>query len=566
MTIEAYITSINFKGGLAIDLAQDSIVIILGPNNCGKSTTLSDIKGILSNDDYEPRVVEEVPVRRLTDLAEIRAMLSEFRQNNGVYQAPGHSFHEQHLHRWWTDGQASLGGFLGSRIISDLTTRQRLSDCDPPQTFDSRIPLNNPHPFQLMFYNDELERQTSSVVRRAFKLDFIIHRSGGSKIPAYVGVRPVTKEGEDRVSRAFLDRVERLQKLEDQGDGIRSFVSIVGRVMTESRPIQLIDEPEAFLHPPQARLISEIISTNSGGRQTFIATHSSDIVRGLVAQHSDRVSIVRLTRSESASKASYLPNNQIKELWSNPLLRFGNVLDGLFHEGVIVTEGDADCRFYDAIATASIPPEFCPDIFYTYSGGKERISMVVSALASLAVPVASIVDFDILNGDQPLRRIVESHRGDWTVFEHMWRVVKNNVESKEAFLGSDKFKQEVRELMDKCPSGNAVPKDILAQVKNLAKRASPWDNIKTTGLVGLGAGQPTTTCRTLLEKLEEIGIFVVPVGEMEGFCRSIGNHGLRWVEEALARDVARDGDLDAARVFVSKVIAYLRSKVRIDAS
>ena len=73
----------------------------------------------------------------------------------------------------------------------------------------------------------------------------------------------------------------------------------------------------------------------------------------------------------------------IQKLWSDPILRFSNVLDGLSHESVIVCEGDADCRFFAAILEAihgSEHPQ--PDVHFSLTGGKDRLYVVVSSTES----------------------------------------------------------------------------------------------------------------------------------------------------------------------------------------
>lgn len=48
--------------------------------------------------------------------------------------------------------------------------------------------------------------------------------------------------------------------LDTQGDGIRSVLGIISAIVAVKKPIILLDEPEAFLHPPQALQLGEIIS------------------------------------------------------------------------------------------------------------------------------------------------------------------------------------------------------------------------------------------------------------------------------------------------------------------
>jgi len=55
------------------------------------------------------------------------------------------------------------------------------------------------------------------------------------------------------------------------------------------------------------------------------------------------------------------------------------------------------------------------------------------------------------------------------------------------------------------------------------------------------------------KKLKENGIFIVEVGELEGFVKSIGNHGPKWVNEVLIKDLINDPELSIAREFIKEV-------------
>lgn len=558
--IRAHINKVKFKSGLEVSLTKDSILVLLGPNNSGKSVSLADIRGLLSGHSGPAISLESVFLHRESTIEEIKDFIGPPQDEHGQYNLPGYNFHVSHLDGWWKPEKKEVGPFLTDQLISNLTTKLRLSDCDPPPSLDFRSKMVAIHPFQHMYRDPELEQRTSAVIRIAFKQDLVLHRSAGKLLPVYVGIRPKNRRGEPRESLAYSKRVEALDQLETQGDGIRSFVSIIARVLTEDRAIQLIDEPEAFLHPPQARLVAENVAAHGGGRQTFVATHSSDILQGLLSGHSSRVSVVRLTRHAGKATASYLPSDQISALWRDPILRFSRVLDGLFHEGVIITEADADCRFYEAIANATVPPEDRPDLHYSYSGGKDRLPSVIASLMGLKVPIASIVDADVLNNIQPLRRIVEAHGGAWSTVEDDWAAVKRAVEAKATFVGADEFRREMTKLIKSIPAGTSVPKETLSRIKSLARRASPWDNVKDTGLDAIAKGEPTVIARRLLKSLRSIGVFVVPMGEMEGFYRTINVHGPRWVEEVLKLDLKSNPDLEQARQFIGQVVKFLHEK------
>jgi hypothetical protein len=151
-----------------------------------------------------------------------------------------------------------------------------------------------------------------------------------------VGGRPILKKGEDRVSLSCIERLEALPTLESQGDGMRSFAGVILATSVGRETVLLIDEPEAFLHPPQARLLgASLVEDRPEGRQIFVATHSGDVLRGVLDSNSCDIRVLRLTREGPFNRARLLHNDRIRELWGDPLLRHSNILDGLFHECVV---------------------------------------------------------------------------------------------------------------------------------------------------------------------------------------------------------------------------------------
>ncbi|MNS68355.1 hypothetical protein D3C72_1016350 [compost metagenome] len=558
--INGYISSIIFRSGLELGLKQGDILVVVGPNNAGKSRSLQDISASLRS--REPGVVvQSADFVRTTPLEDVFAWTDRYRAVNGVITIGGTSVHETMLSGSWNDPAKPLGDFVHRYVVSELTTRARLADCDPAPNYQRRDTFSALHPFQHFHRDDALEHKASKLFRRAFKKDLVVHPGNSADIPAYVGDRPKPKRGEDRRSAAYLDRIEALDKLEEQGDGMRSFASILGRVLAENRPVIFIDEPEAFLHPPQARLLADTIGVETSDRQILLATHSSDVLQGLLGQHSKRVSVVRLTRTKTGGQAVLLESQDIEDLWKDPILRFSNIMDGLFHEAVVVTEADADCRFYESLSAVATSPDSLPDIHYTYSGGKDRLPVVVKALKALGVPVVTIADFDLLNNETTLSRIVEAHGGDWSRVSDDWKAVKKAVEQTANFVGADKFKAEMTALLKTIKIGGAVEKEALSKVKALARNASPWDHAKQSGIASLPHGAPNQAGKRLLDALRGIGIFVAPVGEMEGFCRSVGLHGPRWVAEVTKKDLATDVELAEGRAFAAAVVDHIKNKL-----
>lgn len=69
-------------------------------------------------------------------------------------------------------------------------------------------------------------------------------------------------------------------------------------------------------------------------------------------------------------------------------------------------------------------------------------------------------------------------------------------------------------------------------------------------------GDATQACNRLLAALRALGHFVVDVGELEGFSRSVGGHRPKWVNSVIAKNLAQDPELQAARVFTTDLLSF----------
>lgn len=88
------------------------------------------------------------------------------------------------------------------------------------------------------------------------------------------------------------DQLSGYPLLDNQGDGLRSVLGMISAIVSTKKPVFLLDEPEAFLHPPQALQLGEIISgLIEPSQQIFVATHSADFLRGLLGSTRDAVII-----------------------------------------------------------------------------------------------------------------------------------------------------------------------------------------------------------------------------------------------------------------------------------
>lgn len=489
-------------------------------------------------------------------LEEVKTYLSEFRHGEAHYLIESTTFGDPSINQYWQGAGGPIGVLVGA-FTTMLTTEARLIDSKPPPNIDL-AKQQKEHPFQRMFADRHLELRISDIVSKAFGTDLVIDRGAGNVIPAFIGKRPKPAKGEERIDPSYCAKVRALQRLEDQGDGVKSFVSVVARLLTEARPVILIDEPEAFLHPPQARLVGRQIAAGQRTYQTFVATHSSDVLQGLLTENPSNTTVVRLSRVKGGT-AHPLLSADIKELWGDPLLRFSRALDGLFHDGVIIAEDGSDCQFYDALIDTTAQGDRKPDLHFAHANGKDKIHVLVRALAKIAVPVAAIVDLDILSREEPLRKIFEALGGRWSDIEARWRAVKEGVEADAdgSYLNADRFKAAIQEQLNRCIPGDAVPTDVLRRLRELTKSANPWAQVKRSGLAAFPHGKLRTQANELVAILAKKSLFAVPTGEMEGFCPTIEARKGRFVVEVLRRDFNTDPELSAAREFGGSIRSHL---------
>jgi len=553
------INRITFSDGTDVSIAQDDVVVVVGPNNSGKTAALRGIRDKLSNESNWNPVIQAVQIQRTGTADDVINGLSGWAVQNAAL-SPGNTLHvalgnqayDSDIRASWQRG-TGFHGALARWFCHLLTADERLQICNPPDNI--ALTRDGPtHPIHFLQRDDKLELRLSAKFRKAFGVDLVVNRNAGRVVPLHVGVRPTPSAGEDRVSISYIERLEKLEHLQFQGDGMRSFAGVLLATSVGRESILLIDEPEAFLHPPQARLLgTTLVQDRRKERQLFIATHSTDVLRGVLDTESPDIRVIRICRSGSMNSIRLLNNDRIKELWSDPLLRYSNILDGLFHESVVVCEADADCRFYSAILDAVVAgrPDGTrrPDLMFTHCGGKARLPVVIRALREVDVPVKAVADFDVLSDEEPLRSIVEALGMQWSNIRGDWNQVKSGVDGKKPDLNTDEVKKEIQEVLTGILTPT-FPQKAKADIQTILRKSSPWAHAKRGGKSFVPSGDAHRACERLLAALRAGGLYVVEVGELEGFARTESGHGPKWVNAVLTRSLATDRELEPARQFV----------------
>lgn len=554
MPISVSIKDLVFKDGTGVTLAQADTVFVVGPNNCGKTTLLRDLYETLNRNSYRERVIlESLSLARQGTREELAAWLAEHTtlrrdlNRDLLARFRGTKLHDQAVLDCWTSGRNDFADHAGL-FVQLLRTDDRLGLVGPVPSISEQDTAQ--HPVHDLYRDVTHEQNISSQFKSAFGKNLYVQRGGGSEVTLHIGELALNVSSQC-FSQEYSRAVRDLAALHEQGDGMRSFTGVLLHTVVRPRPILLIDEPEAFLHPPQARYLGRALARNGSARQAFISTHSGDVLRGALDAGSGSVRILRLRRVENTTSVTELDAESVARIWTDPLLRQSNILDGLFHDKVVVCEADGDCQFFGAILQAmnAGTDTKSPDLMFTHCGGKARIPMVVRALRAVAVPTAAVFDFDLLNDESVLRDAIESFGGDWNMFRTDWNTVKTAINQKKPQLTIAELKEAIGNLASGWTDLNSL-KEAKSQLNALLKKASPWSEAKQNGLRYVPNGDQYQAGERLLKNLRELGIHVVQVGELEQFYKAVGNHGPRWVNEVLIRDLKSDPELQAARDFV----------------
>jgi hypothetical protein len=244
------------------------------------------------------------------------------------------------------------------------------------------------------------------------------------------------------------------------------------------------------------------------------------------------------------------------------LLQSARVLDGLFYEGVVVTEADADRAFYEAVAGRLTESS---GIHFTNAQGKQAVHLVVEAYREIGIPVASIVDLDILRDSSEFRTLLESHGADKEVVSELLnarlrlaeKVTPEPVARQfEAVMGNiASLVEGMRDLDEDDEKRLRILRNGLERIR---REGDPWAKVKLEGLSAFENLRDEAA--ELLRRLGVLGIFPVPGGELESWFPAYNLPKEKRSFIAKALPIVRGAEpntCDEPWCFVSTILKYL---------
>ena len=528
------LSRIKFKAGQNIESTPletqiGSVLILVGPNNSGKSLSLHEIENFCSRSNVTSKVIENVNINLPTPEGAI-TMLERFRTSppQGSVEAVGHMwigkliFKPQQEMKIFQINIEAIKNEIKSNNVSDYLrqnfvathtirldgrTRFGLADNQPAGDIKN-VPQNH---LWALFKNEQARKKVRDIVKSAFDLYFVIDPTPMTQFAIRLSEVPPKdsseEQGLDERSRKFHSNASHISEF---SDGVQAFVGLVSALLSLDDKIMLIDEPEAFLHPSLAHQLGANMAEIAKDRNAslIVATHSSEFLISCLEKIDD-VSVIRLTYKDKVPTARELNAGELKSIMRDPLLRSTKTLEGLFYSAVIITESDTDRAFYDEInRRLQTEKRGINQAFFTNGQNKQTLHRIVQPLRRIGVPAVAIPDLDILEDEGTI----------WKNFLSAAGIPDSEIKS----LENDR-------------------KKIAAEFNSL-----PLINgerpIKKVGIDALSTNK--LLAKKLLDQLSKYGIFVVPKGEVECWLTSLGakGHGANWLVDIFSKFGSHEGD------------------------
>jgi ABC-type enterochelin transport system ATPase subunit len=544
------VREVALRGGAVVELPAAGVTAIVGANNCGKSTFLNQVAFYAANPQgsagWPFQLVEHVITERSGTTSTLREWLDSHRPVHQPDAGPkawiGRTgvVHEYELERWPAAGTLDQNFVLQVNFEGHTGVDVRGGALEPPT---HPLHVLEDHPARMSALNRAMEE--------IFGEKLTLDNTGRMRL-LRLGTTDVSVPTLLGEKAEYVQALSALPLVSDQGDGMQRVVNILLTLLTSAYPVLIFDEPEAYLHPPQAKAIGQFIgrTVRELETQVVLATHDRNILAGLMASEVD-LAVIRLNRNGPGTSAHVLSVDALRSVWSDPVLRYSNVLDGLFYRMVVLAEAEQDCRFYQAALEAlddtSVGSWPRPsDVLFVPSNGKANLFKLAEALQAVAVLTVASPDLDILNDETTLRRLVEALGGGWAGLAEDYATATASFRRPREPVSVAHVRTAIDRHLAAVVAENPTrswDNDVKDEVRGLTRAGvSPWRALREYGERAF-QGHEAATASRLLAALDARRVVTVRVGDLERFGRDLGvAKGREWLPAALRANAHRSDE------------------------
>ncbi|MDW8369743.1 MAG: AAA family ATPase [Geminicoccaceae bacterium] len=488
-----------------IQVPLHGVTLLVGPNNSGKSLALLEIRHAIEA-PLEPRRMVTNITHRAPEESVLKRLLSQIAPTDIDWDS------DEYINVGLGDHQKYIPKQLIGEVIRNEAVRRRVFIQRYTVHLDvgARIGVLQKARGSLerqlsaracLFMNDEVYRNlVNELIREIFPRWWLVRDplTEYGNVVFRLSTSP-TNGLEFHISGKKREKPASMLPVYETSDGIRAYLGTILHAASGLVRTLLVDEPDAFLHPPLARKLGTQLSRLAQQKtfQLLAATHSADFVIGCLLGPSD-ARILRLEYRDGKSRGRLVEADTLRRFFNDPLFRSAHVFSALFHDGAVVTESDNDRAFYEEIAYRLGEVESgLPWARFLAAQNRQTVHRIVGALRTMGVPAAAIVDLDFLRGE-----------GDWN-----------------ALLDPASVPSPLRQ-------GWSQTRALLQQA--FTQHGNP--SMPQPGIHMLPSDNKESASN-LLSNLAEYGIFVVPSGELTSWLPELAvpaNKG-SWVTQVFKR-------------------------------
>lgn len=535
------LSEISTKDGEIIKIGK--FTLLVGPNNVGKSQILKDIhRKLLKGHDAETTLITSIKIDRpetfdrLYEGLDVR--VDQMNIGHHIIDSVTSDFDENSMirvqlesHRQQFDREQNLDytylGMSKFRVFyMDSESRLKIASKSPNYIPEETSPKNL---LQALYGSSgEFDEKLKDAFKSTFGMDIKLDYSSGLELRLAVS-KKFDEVPED--PRTAYPIMKQYPSIEIQGDGFRSFVAVVLSLLLSKDKIVLLDEPEAFLHPEQARRLGKWISDHADGFpcQILVATHNSNFLSGILSGK-QAADIYRLNRDNNKTSFKKITAEATQALSTSPILSSQRVLEGIFSQGVVVCESDTDRVIYNSVA---IHEHSKQEILFIHAHNKQTIKDVVKLLKDASIPTAAIIDIDILNSESDLSNAISAFDSDFDLSEilSLRAEVASDIEGMSEGKIVLELKQNVIELLKQLNNNEHSLSGARGALNRIRADSTKWAGLKKEG-IALLEGAFRQKAQRIIDESLSIGLYIVPVGELEGWIK-LGVRKNRWALPAL---------------------------------
>jgi hypothetical protein len=394
---------------------------------------------------------------------------------------------------------------------------------DPCSTFNY-FSDNPSKTLQCLYANKSAKRALYNELSQVFQRAVWVDSTRNTVLVLRVSDSTALPTADDRLEPEMM---EKYRTIETEGDGLRSYSAICATLLLEERPLCLIDEPEMCLHPPQAHAMGRFIGAHASDKTcTVVATHSSHVLRGILETNSQG-QVIRLTRVGSTFQARKLNAELLQQATSRPRSRSEAILEGLLSDGVVLCEAEGDRIVYES--TYRTLQDRRLDIRFVASEGTGGFADPLRLYSALKVPSTVVADLDFLAKDGELKKVLTELGTPQGQIQELCERAHKAISSIRSCISpvDPKTVQDDLKTLAQNPIDATKGEDakLRGKLLDIAARLYKLQKLQQHGLNAIpehcreGAIMVSLreNVRTLLAALQEHGLFLVPVGELESW-------------------------------------------------